>query len=232
MSRQGGVPYSSGIGYDSDWDKAKGFLSSHGSGVGSAIGGLLGDMFGGGKSPMSAANPYLSQEAGDISKYMDPYEEAGKGALGNLGNIYGEMMGSPGEFLNKIGQHYHQSPGFQFAMHQALMGAANTAAAGGMGGSPLAQQQNAMIAEQMANKNYYQWMGQATGMLGKGLQGEMGLAGLGMQGATNMSNVLANQLQEQAAMAYHQQAAKNKASGAVWGDVGSLVGSAAGAMGL
>ncbi len=213
----GGVPYSGGVGDapSQSWESRLGGYASHNAaGIGSAIGGALA---GSGEAPSSAADQYLNKEAGDISGYMQPYETAGANALGNLGNIYGQMMKSPGGYLNKIGSQFHQSPGFEFAMHQALLGAGNAAAAGGMAGSPLQQQQASQIAEQQANQNYYQWMNQATGMLGKGLQGEQGLAGLGMQGSTNMSNILANQLQEQASMAYHQQAAKNKSKGTDWG---------------
>lgn len=225
--RQGGVPYAQGLGNaptsPSSGGGLAGFMEHESSAFHGALGGILGSIFGGGASPMSKADPYLGQEEGAIGQQMDPYTQAGAASLGHMGNIFGGMVGSPGAFLNKMGQSYHQSPGFEFAMHQALMGANNAAAAGGMGGSPLAQQQNAQIAEQMANQNYYQWLGKAQGLLGTGLEGEMGVAGMGMQGATNMSNVIANKLQEQAAMAYHQQAAKNAAQGKIWGDIGDIL---------
>lgn len=192
--------------------------------LGSGIGGLASMLFGGGQSPMDAANQYMNQMPSAIGQYMDPYMNAGIGAMGNLQGQYGNLMSNPGGMLNQIGSSYHQSPGFQFALKQAMMGANQGAAAGGMAGSPMGQQQNMGIATQLGNQDYYNYLQKALGMYGKGLQGEQDLAGTGMQAGTNMSNVMANQLQEQAAMAYQNQAAQNQAQGSIFGDIGAGLG--------
>jgi hypothetical protein len=192
---------------------------------GAMLGGGLAGLLGGQKSPASAANPYLSQMPGDVGQYMDPYMQAGQNALGSLNGQYSNLLNNPGGVLNQIGSSYHQSPGFQFALHQALMGANQASAAGGMAGSPLGQQQNMATATQLGNQDYYNYLNKAMGMYGQGLQGEQGLAGLGMQGSTNMSEIISNMLAQQAQNAYQGQAAQNAAQGGMFGDIGAALGS-------
>jgi hypothetical protein len=187
--------------------------------LGGGIAGLLGGLFGNQTSPASAANQYMNQMPGAISPYMSPYMQAGGQALGNLQGQFGNLMQNPGGMMNQIGSQYHQSPGFNFALQQALHGAGMGAAAGGMAGSPMAQQQNMGVATGMANQDYYNWLGNAQNMYGMGIHGAEGLAGMGMQAGTNMSNVIANQLSQQAADAYQQQAAQNQAQSGMFGDI-------------
>lgn len=219
-----GVPFSGGLGASEASGAPTSGTSFNPMGMlgGAGIGGMIGSLFGG--SPSGAANQYLNQLPGAISPYMQPYMQAGGQAIGNLGQQYGNILSNPGGALNQIGAGFHQSPGFQFALNQAMRGAGQAAAAGGMAGSPAAQQQAMQTATQLGNQDYYNWLNQATGLYGQGLQGEQGLAGLGMQGATNMSNLIANQLQNQAAMAYAGQAAQNQGMG----DIGSMLGGALG----
>ena len=176
----------------------------------------------GGTAPSDAANQYLNQMPGQILPYMSPYLNAGSQSLGSLQNQYGQLLNNPGGMINQIGQNYHQSPGFQFALKQSLMGANNASSAGGMAGSPMSQQQNMGLATQMGNQDYYNWLGQATGMYNQGLQGQQGLAGLGMQAGTNMSNVIANQLAQQASNAYANQQSQNSQNSNIWGDVAGV----------
>ncbi len=71
-----------------DW-----FLKSLGigGGLGQAAGGIAG-LFGvGGKNPANAASKYLDQIPGAIKPYYDPYINAGKGALDELGSQYGQL---------------------------------------------------------------------------------------------------------------------------------------------
>lgn len=206
-----------------------GNFSMGGALLGGGIAGLLGGMLGNQESPSDAANPYLNQIPGDVGRQMQPYTQAGQGAIGALQPQYQNLLNNPGGMLNQIGAGFHQSPGFQFALQQALQGAGHGAAAGGMAGSPQAQQQNMQLATQLGNQDYYNWLNQAKGMYGAGLEGEQGLAGLGMQGATNMSNVIANMLQNQAAMAYASQAAQNQGQSQLFGDIGSGIGAFLGA---
>jgi len=189
------------------------------AGIGSAIGGGIGSLFS--KNPADAANKYLNQIPGQTNQYYQPYFEAGKNALPGLQDQYAKLISDPGARLNEIGSSYHQSPGFQFALNQALGGAGRAAAAGGMAGSPQHEQQNMQLASDIGNQDYYNYLNKALGLYGQGLEGNQNLANQGQQAGGNMANLIAQQLATQGQQAYEGQAAKNQG----WSDVFSTAAS-------
>lgn len=205
----------------SSWNNA---LTSPLGLAGGALGGLLGSLFGGdsGPDPMN----YLNQITGQASPYLKPYSQAGEEELGPLAGIFGQLSSDPGAMLNKIGGQFHQSPGFNFAMQQAMQAANQGAAAGGMAGSPAAQQQAQHTATGLANQDYYNWLNQATGMFGQGLQGMQGLAGMGMQAGSNMANLISQALATQAQEAYAQRANQSQSGSGIGGILGDIAGAA------
>ena len=191
-------------------------------GIASGIGGLIG----GNKNPADAANQYINKIPGQTGQYLDPYNQAGKDQLSGLTEQYGKGMNDPGGLLNDIGSSYKQSPGFQFALQQALMGSGNAAAAGGMAGSPQHEQENMGIASGMASKDYNDWLSQATGLYGNALTGSQGMANQGQGAATSQADMIAQALSQQGAYGYNGQAAQNNSS--PWGSlIGGLGGLAA-----
>lgn len=204
-----------------DWKSGLGGMAGIGSG--------LAGMFGGGKSPSSASNPYLNQIPGQTGQYLNPYFQAGKDQLGQLQGQYGQLMNDPGGKLNDIGSKFQQSPGFKFALEQALGGANRSAAAGGMAGSPANQQQDMELATNLANQDYYNWLGGATGLYGQGLNGSQGLAGMGQQAGQSQSDMIAHMLQQQSQNAFNEQAANNQKKGGAFSDILSGAGKFAGA---
>lgn len=196
---------------------------------GSALGDFLGaglNWWGGSQmqNPANAGMPYLNQ----ISQYFQPYWNAGNQALGALQGQYGQLLNNPGAVMNRMGQGFQQSPGYQFQVNQAL-GAANRAgAAGGMAGSPMEQQNIAGTVNQMANQDYYNYLNHVTGLYGQGLQGEQGIAGMGL----NAGEDLAQALMSQAQMAYSGMANQNQMTGGMFGGIGSMLGAGLGALGL
>lgn len=186
---------------------------------GASIGSGLAGMFGNQTTPGQAANPYLSQISQQAGKPLNPYMNAGKQSLTDLQGQYGDLLNNPGGKLNDIGGSFQQSPGFQFALQQALQGAGHAAAAGGMAGSPEHSQNNMQLATNLANQDYYNWLGQATGLYGQGLTGEQGMAQMGSNAATNKSNLIAQQLAQQAQIAAEDQKGKNQSWGNAFGNV-------------
>ena len=220
-----GVPFANGIGAapsNSGGGGSNNMMASllGGGLLGGGIGQLFGMMGNSGPSPSS----YLSQIPDSVKPYLQPYQQAGQSQLGPLSNIYGQLTSDPGDMLNKIGMNYHQSPGFQFGLQQAMQGAGHAAAAGGMAGSPMAQQQAQQIGTQLGNQDYYNWLNQATNMFGQGLQGRQQLAGMGQQAGESMANMISQALAEQAAARYAQQAQQNQQAGGI----GSLLGGVGG----
>jgi len=175
-------------------------------------------------NPADSANKYLGNISGDIGQYYNPYIQQGQAAYGGLNDQYNQMMNNPGGFVNNVGSQYQQSPGFKFALQQALQGSNQGAAAGGMAGSPQNQQQNMGIATNMANQDYYNWLNTALGQHQQGLAGEQGFYSGGMNAANNMGQQIAQQRAAQAQLAYAGQANQNQL-------YGGLIGSGLGALG-
>lgn len=194
--------------------------------LGAGVGNLMSPW----KNPSDSAMNYMDQIPNMISQYSNPYIQAGQQALPGLQNNYGQLMNSPGQKLNTIGQDYHQSPGFQFALQQALQGSDHAAAAGGMAGSGQNQQQDMTLATNLANQDYNDWMKNALGLYGAGVNGEQGLydtgAKTGVQAGQDMASILANK----AKLAYEGQNAENENEGGMWGSLLGGAGTVAGSV--
>ena len=200
-------------------------MTPYGIGVGGAnIGAGLAGLFGNQKTGFDAANPYISQIGQQTGQYYNPYIQAGQGATNNLQGQYGDLLNNPGGKLNDIGQNFQQSPGFKFALQQALQGAGHAAAAGGMAGSPQHEYQNMDVATGLANQDYYNWLGQATGLYGQGLTGSQNMAGLGFQGANSQANMIAQQLAQQGQLAGESNKEHNQNWGQAFSNIGQGIG--------
>lgn len=196
-----------------DW---KNWATAGGAGM---AGAGLGAMFGDYKNPADAGMGYMDQIPGQLDKYLSPYINAGQRQLPGLEDQYNQLSTDPGGRLNQIGQGYHQSPGFQFALQQALQGSGHAAAAGGMAGSPQHEQQNMGIATGLADQDYNQWLGNALGMYNTGLAGKQGLYDTGAKTGMAMGEDLASVLANKAKLAYEGQNAENEHEGGMWGSI-------------
>lgn len=188
------------------------------AGAGGMAGAGLGAMFADWKNPADAAMGSMDQIPGQLNKYLQPYIDQGQSQYGNLNNQYGQLMNDPGGRLNQIGQGYHQSPGFQFALQQALQGGNHAAAAGGMAGSPQHEQQNMTMATNLANQDYNQWMQNALGMYGKGLSGSQSIYDTGAKTGISMGEDMSSYLANKAKLQYEGQNAENEHEGGMWGN--------------
>jgi hypothetical protein len=189
-----------------------------GRGAGAAgLGAGLGGLFSRGRNPADAASRMIGQIPGQTNQYYDPFFQAGKSQLPGLEQQYGSLMNDPGSKLNEIGSHYQQSPGFQFALQQALGGAGHAAAAGGMAGSPQHEQQNMGVATGLANQDYNNWRGQATGLYQSGLGGSQNLAQMGAGAGQSQADMISQALAQQGNLAYQGQKYKNENN--PWGNI-------------
>ncbi len=175
------------------------------------------------EDPAKAAEPWLDKIPGQVGQYLNPYIQQGQGAYDTLNNQYGNMINDPGGMVNKIGGGYQQSPGFKFALQQALQGAGHAAAAGGMAGSPEHEQQNMGIATQLANQDYNQWLGNALGMYGAGMSGEQDIYGKGYGASSDMAQAMNAYLQSKGQLGYAGAANRNQYN---LGQEGMLLGAA------
>jgi hypothetical protein len=173
---------------------------------GAASGGLLpgvgyGFFGGGGEDPEKEAMGYLDKIPGEAHRNLDPWVDYGR-----------SLTQDPGGRLNQIGQGYHQSPGFQFALQQALQGAGHAAASGGMAGSPQHEQENMGIATNLGNQDYNNWMTNALGLHNTGFAGGMGAS-------TNINDQIIQALAQKANLSYAGQQGRNEGMGNMFGNI-------------
>lgn len=171
--------------------------------------GQIGELMGY-ENPAKGAMGPLNQIPGAIGKYYDPYINAGLGALPGLQDQYGKLTGNPGGFLNDIGKGYQKSPGFDFALQQALTSGRQAAAAGGMAGSPAHEQYSMETATGLANQDYNNWLQSALGLYGTGLQGQQGLYGMGFNASDQLAQQIAQALAAKSSLKYAGQANENQ----------------------
>jgi len=201
---------------------------SFGTGLGSALGGLYGLFGGGGKNPADTANQYLNQIPGQSAPYYKPYQDAGAGALKSLQDQYPDLLS--GGVQNKLGESYKESPGYKFAMQQAMNAAGNAASSGGMLGTPMNQQQSMEMAQGVASKDYDNYMKNQIGLYGEGLHGQQGLNEQGYNANMGMADLLNNIKAMQAQYGYAGQAGQNQAKSGAMGNIFSGLGTIGGAL--
>lgn len=162
-------------------------------------------------NPADSAMGYFDQVPGTIKPYYDPYINAGRDALGTLQGQYNTLVNDPNAIINKFGSQFQKSPGYQFQMNEAMNGANNAAASGGMLGTPYHQKNAASLAGNIANQDYYNFLNNSLGMYGKGLEGYQGLNQMGYGASDALASGLAANLMNQGQLAYQGQQAQNEA---------------------
>lgn len=194
-----------------------GLTSGEQGGLGSMLGGLL-SLFGN-QNPADEAMPYLNQIEGQTSKYMSPYINAGLNSMGTLQSQFNNMLSNPTSLMSLIGNNFQQSPGYQWQTNQAEGAANRAAAAGGMLGSPMHQQNAASMVNNLANQDYYNFMDRGINNFNQGINGLSNINQLGYGASQNMSNNLLQSLLSKAMLSYAGTANQNQSMG---GGLGAL----------
>lgn len=198
-------------------------------GAGAALGPALSYLFGNWKDPTKKAMPYLEGMEDKMSPYFNPWINAGKEQIPGLEKQFGDLTNDPGGFINRLGQGYKQSPGFDFALKRALGGANQAAAAGGMAGSPQAMEWSENIGTDLASKDFNNWLKNALGAYGTGLEGQEKLFGTGAEMGKDFGQSLGNVELQKALLKYMGQNAENQREGSMWGAFGEAIPSIAAA---
>lgn len=191
----------------------------------------LSKMFGGGggKSPMDSANQYLNQIPGVGHQGYDPYINQGMDASGKTKSKYEELMNDPTAFINKLMEGYKPSEGYQFQKDLLTKEMGNTAAAGGIAGTPLDQMNQAEGVQGLLSKDMQQFLQNVFGAFGTGLQGEEGIAGRGFDASKQLTDLLGGALNQQGGLAFQDQQQKNQNKNDLWHMFGKALGAGAGA---
>jgi hypothetical protein len=195
-----------------------GNLGSLGGSLGGALGGLFGDY----KNPGAEQMKYLNQLAGTITPYYQPFINFGLDAGNQLMPQFQNLINDPSSVMNKIGKSFQSSPGFQFQVDQASRAANNTAAAGGMLGTPQNQQFVADTTQNLAARDYDNYMTKALGLFGQGLTGLGNMFNTGYQASDALSGNLSQALIAQANAAAAAAQAQNQQENSKWSGIGGL----------
>jgi hypothetical protein len=184
-------------------------------------------LFGGGGDPAAAAQPYLEQIPGVSHDIYDPYITRGGAAGDVLSEQYGRMAQDPTAFINALMEGYKPSEGYQFQQEQMGRAAANTAAAGGMRGTPQDQLQQQQITQGLLGQDMQQYLSNVLGAQQTGLTGEQGLYGIGFDASKGLGADLTNVLGQQAGLAFQgarERAAQPGLFGKLTGALGTIAG--------
>lgn len=188
----------------------------------------LSQLFGGGKSPMNSANKYLDQIPGIGHQGYDPYVEAGMDATGRTKSQYESLMNDPTGFINKLMEGYKPSEGYNYQKELLQRELGNTAAAGGIAGSPLDQENQGQAIQKLLSGDMQQFLQNALGIYGRGLSGEEGIAGRGFDASKQLTDLLGGALNQQGGLAFQDQQQKNKNKSDLWKMFGQALGTGAG----
>jgi len=184
--------------------------------------GAIAHLFNGGSDPSKQADKYYDRIPDTLKQYLNPYVTAGQGAMGDLTKQYSDLMSDPGSILARIGKGYSASPGFEFAKNNGLNSINNAAAAGGMMGSASHQQDAGELSTNLANQDYGNYMKQAMGLWGKGLEGKEHINDMGFDASKSLAENLAQAMMSQGNLAYAGQASRNKARGDMFSDLSGM----------
>lgn len=174
-------------------------------------------LFGLGKDPYKEAQKSLSKVEPMLHQYYDPYVEYGQRAMPTLEQQYAALLGDPGALYAQLGAGYQQSPGYQFAMDEAMRGASTAAGAGGMLGTPSHQYQSADLAQQLANRDYQNYMANMLDLYGRGLSGTEGQLQTGYGATGQLASGLGGLYGSQANLGAAQAASQNQMLGSILG---------------
>ncbi len=198
----------------------------------------LSNLFGGGggddNNPMDAANKYLNQIPGVAHQGYDDYINQGKDASGKTKTAYESMMNDPTGFINKLMEGYKPSEGYQFQKEQLTKELGNTAAAGGIAGTPQDQMNQGAGVQKLLSGDMQQFLQNVLGRYDTGLQGEEGVATRGYDASGKLTDALGGALNQQGGLAFQDAQAKNAQNSSdrngLWSMFGKALGTAGGAL--
>lgn len=187
---------------------------------------ILSNLFGGGKNPANSAMPYLNQISGVGHQGYDPYINQGQDASGKTKSQYEDLMNDPSGFINKLMENYKTSEGYNFQKDILGKEMSNTAAAGGIAGTPLDQMNQAQGIQGLLSQDMQQYLSNVLGRYDTGLKGEEGIAGRGYDASKQLTDLLGGNLNQQANLGFQGQQQKNANQNALMQSLMKLLGQA------
>jgi len=191
---------------------------------------ILNNLFGGGNknNPNDAANKYIDQIPGEAHNTYDPYINQGKESGQNAHDAFEEMMKDPQGFINKIMGGYNESDQYKYQKEKLGTAMSNTAAAGGIAGTPLDQQNQGEAIQKLLSADQQQWLQNVLGRYDTGLTGEQGEATRGYDASGKLNDITTSNLNQKGTNAFNDAQQKNSDKSALISALVKALGGAAG----
>ncbi len=189
---------------------------------------ILSTIFGGGKNPANAASPYLDKIPQVGHDYYDPYITQGSTAGGTAQRQYDTMTNDPTGFMNKLMESYAPSGAYQYQKGILSKEMGNTAAAGGIAGTPLDQQNQAEGIQGLLSKDMQQYLQNALGIQGRGLQGEETVSERGYNASKGLADIIGGSYNQKGSLAFQGAQQKNSNQNQLLQALAQALGGAAG----
>jgi len=186
---------------------------------GMALGQGISGMFNRGGNPSDKANEYIGQIPGAVNPYYQPYISRGVGANNELDKQYTDMLYNPGALYDRLGAGYKQSPGYKFALEQAMQQAGNASASGGMLGTPADEQRRMESAQGIASKDFEDYINHVMGLYGGGVSGVQKTQQQGFDASRQYADILGQTLGQQGQYAYGGQDFNNQNQAKNWSNI-------------
>lgn len=170
---------------------------------------ILSELFGGGKKPMDAANQYLDKIPGEAHNTYDDYINQGKESGGNAHQAFEDMMKDPQGFINKIMGGYQESDQYKYQKDKLGTAMSNTAAAGGIAGTPLDQMNQGENLQKLLSADQQEWLQNVLGRYDTGLKGESDEATRGYDASGKLNDLITGGLNQQGGLAFNNAQQKN-----------------------
>lgn len=177
---------------------------------------------------MNSANQYLNQIPGVAHQGYDDYINAGKDASGKTKGKYEDLMNDPTGFINKLMEGYKPSEGYQFQKEQLTKELGNTAAAGGIAGTPQDQMNQGAGVQKLLSGDMQEFLKNVLGVFNTGLEGEEGVATRGYDASGKLTDALGGALNQQGGLAFQDAQQKNKNKNDLWSMFGKALGAGTG----
>lgn len=187
----------------------------------------LSELFGGGNAG-GAAKGYLDQIPGVAHEGYDPYVNAGKDASGKTKSTYESLMDDPTGFINKLMEGYQPSEGYNFQKEQLTKELGNTAAAGGIAGTPQDQMNQGAGVQKLLSGDMQKFLENVLGVFNTGVKGEEGIAERGYDASGKLTDTLGGALNQQGGLAFNQEQNSQKNKQDLWNMFGKALGGAGG----
>lgn len=175
------------------------------------MGTFLGGAFGNAGAPYAAAGNSYNQYANEGANALQPYNQAGEGAIPNYENWAAKMQ-DPSDFINNLMNKYQQSPWAKFMQQQGVRQAQNAGSAEGMVGSSPYNLQVEQNAENISSQDLQNWLGKTLGINQQYGNAQQNLMNTGVQSANALSQLYQNEANMNAQTAYGNQAGQNQDS--------------------